>query len=905
MLSKITFSPPNSCSLLYNKFGCSARIGNSRFKVASQSQGDKWKINDIDPNAVQERLNSWFSKTQNFLNGVTLTLTSPRVKSGDSGKPDNGDTVDAQQLEEIFMAEQTIQSSTPNGILSVPAIVSIEQFSRMNGLTGYKSQKIFKALVNESVNNDARNLVEYCCFRFLSRDSSAIHPCLKGMLVGEEAFARIAPAISGIADRSTVHNLFRVLAGDQQGISLGTWVTYVDELLKLNFPRCLTQSILGNYIGNKMMVLAAMESGGTLLGGGVSEMLSPMFQALIHNEAPCRVHGARKSYETRESTWISDERILCIGSSKKRPVVKWENNMAWPGKVILTDKALYFEAFDLRGKKDSTRLDLTTNKMQVEKTKVGPFGVVLFDSAVSISSGPKSSMEVEVLFAGNCRRISETWVLEFVDLGGELRRDVWHAFISEVISLHKFICEFGPEEGDQSINQVYGAQKGKERATTSAINSIARLQALQFTKKLLDDPIKLVQFSYLQNVPYGDIVYQTLAVNYWGGALVKKNTDTDYRPSQVAGPSEEVLEISNHVYDIDGSVYLQKWKRSPSWESSASINFWKNSSINQGMVLSKNLVVADVTLIERAAMTCKEKCQLVEITQATIDAATLKGIPSNIDLFKAARPYEPKIAAVKFCSEQNELMLPLTVIAKNFERLRRWEEPHLTISFLAFSYLVIFRLCQQDLSIKLLAKLFSVAITKATFDWYSEPKDDTWNFVLNLLPYIFPMMLMVLAAAMLTLKGLKDQGRLGRLFGKVTIRDQPPSNTIQKIIAVRDALQDVENYLQNMNVTLLKIRTIVLAGYPQITTEVALVLFSSAAILLFVPFKYVAACLIFDLFTRELEFRREMAKKFVTFLKERWDTVPAAPVAVLPFESNVSTQGDQQKKIDEQAKKKL
>lgn len=806
MLSKITFSPPNSCSLLYNKFGCSSRIGNSRFKVASQSQGDKWKINDIDPNAVQERLNSWFSKTQNFLNGVNLTLTSPRVKSGDSGKPDNGDTVDAQQLEEIFMAEQTIHSSTPNGILSVPAIVSIEQFSRMNGLTGYKSQKIFKALVNESVNNDARNLVEYCCFRFLSRDNSAIHPCLKepafqrlifitmhawenpyrkendsekasfqGMLVGEEAFARIAPAISGIADRSTVHNLFRALAGDQQGISLGTWVTYVDELLK--------------------------------------------------------VHGARKSYETRESTWISDERILCIGSSKKRPVVKWENNMAWPGKVILTDKALYFEAFDLRGKKDSTRLDLTTNKMQVEKTKVGPFGVVLFDSAVSISSGPKS----------------ETWVLEFVDLGGELRRDVWHAFISEVISLHKFICEFGPEEGDQSINQVYGAQKGKERATTSAINSIARLQALQFTKKLLDDPIKLVQFSYLQNVPYGDIVYQTLAVNYWGGALVKKYTDTDYRPSQVAGPSEEVLEISNHVYDIDGSVYLQKWKRSPSWESSASINFWKNSSINQGMVLSKNLVVADVTLIERAAMTCKEKCQLVEITQATIDAATLEGIPSNIDLFK-------------------ELMLPLTVIAKNFERLRRWEEPHLTISSLAFSYLVIFR---------------------------------------NLLPYIFPVMLMVLAAAMLTLKRLKDQGRLGRLFGKVTIRDQPPSNTIQKIIAVRDALQDVENYLQNMNVTLLKIRTIVLAGYPQITTEVALVLFSSAAILLFVPFKYVAACLIFDLFTRELEFRREMAKKFVTFLKERWDTVPAAPVAVLPFESNVSTQGDQQKKIDEQTKKKL
>lgn len=50
---------------------------------------------------------------------------------------------------------------------------------RMNGLTGKKMQRIFKALVPQYVSNDARNLVEYCCFRFLSRDSSEIHPCLK------------------------------------------------------------------------------------------------------------------------------------------------------------------------------------------------------------------------------------------------------------------------------------------------------------------------------------------------------------------------------------------------------------------------------------------------------------------------------------------------------------------------------------------------------------------------------------------------------------------------------------------------------------------------------------------------------------------------------------------------------
>lgn len=81
---------------------------------------------------------------------------------------------------------------------------------------------------------------------------------------------------------------------------------------------------------------------------------------------------------------------------------------------------------------------------------------------------------------------------------------------------------------------------------------------------------------------------------------------------------------------------------------------------------------------------------------------------------------------------------------------------------------------------------------------------------------------MMVAAGMLTLKGLKEQGRLGRSFGKVTISDQPPSNTIQKIMAVKDAMRDVENFLQNLNVSLLKMRTIVLAGQTQVCLTVEL-----------------------------------------------------------------------------------
>lgn len=49
----------------------------------------------------------------------------------------------------------------------------------MNGLTGRKMQRIFEALAPEHAQFDARSLVEYCCFRYLSRDSSDFHPGLK------------------------------------------------------------------------------------------------------------------------------------------------------------------------------------------------------------------------------------------------------------------------------------------------------------------------------------------------------------------------------------------------------------------------------------------------------------------------------------------------------------------------------------------------------------------------------------------------------------------------------------------------------------------------------------------------------------------------------------------------------
>ncbi|GER30446.1 hypothetical protein STAS_06376 [Striga asiatica] len=788
---KFSAIPPRKRKCIFKIFCCEKNVSSSDstnenkfgFKLVSQALGDKnWKFNDIDANAMQESVNQWLSKTQSFFNNVA----SPLVRSVNDRRPNLQN--DSEDMDDILITEQTVDSKTPGGELSEAAIVSIEQFSRMNGLTGQKMQKIFKALVPESVYNDPRNLVEYCCFRFLSRNSVDVHPSLKEpafqrlafitmlawqnphrkgkdsrvkfldkntfhrKLVGEEAFIRIAPAVAGVADIPTVHNLFKALAGDENGISFSVWSTYINELIK--------------------------------------------------------VHEGRRSYQSQEfSSNHSEEKILCLGSSRKQPVIKWEKNMAWPGKLTLTDKALYFEAVGLLGERDTVRLDLTSKESKIEKTRVGPLGSNLFDSAVCVTSGPDS----------------DALVLEFVDLGGEMRRDVWFAFIHEIISLHRFISEYGPRDGDPSIHDVYGAHKGRARASAHASNSIARLQALQFMRRTasLDDPTKLVQLSYLHSAPYGEIVLQTLAVSFWGGPAIRS----------LSGEKEaESLEYNiNNVYDVDGSVYLRKWMRSGSWGSSASLAFWRSGlSVRKGVVLGKNFVVGEMNLVERAAVTCRDRYRVAEKTRATIDAAMIEGIPSNIDLFK-------------------ELVLPLTLTARNFERLRRWEDPLVTTSFLALVYTLIFR---------------------------------------NLVSFAFPVSLMMLAAGMLLLKGLKGQGRLGRFFGKVAIYDQPPSNTIQKIIALKEAMREVEKYLQNVNVVLLKIRSVILSGHPQVTTEVALALLFGSTVLLVIPFKYVMAFVIFDLFTRELEFRREMVVAFMKFVKERWDVVPAAPVVVLPFEDS-------------------
>lgn len=112
------------------------------------------------------------------------------------------------------------------------------------------------------------------------------------------------------------------------------------------------------------------------------------------------------------------EVILSVGNDKRRPVQKWSGASVWPGRLTVTDRALYFEvstpseslfcifpfgcffqslmlacnsfqANNLTGHNSPVRLDLTSRDTVISTRKVGPFGVEVFDSGISVASSPE------------------------------------------------------------------------------------------------------------------------------------------------------------------------------------------------------------------------------------------------------------------------------------------------------------------------------------------------------------------------------------------------------------------------------------------------------------------------------------------------------------------------------------
>ncbi|KAK9078776.1 hypothetical protein SSX86_002834 [Deinandra increscens subsp. villosa] len=254
--------------------------------------------------------------------------------------------------------------------------------------------------------------------------------------VGIEAFSRIAPAVPIIAD---------VIVSD-----------YIFEFLTASTGGRLQFSTFEKYL--------------TGLERAVRKVKSQSESSLLSSQRSER-----------------EERILEIdGTVTTQPVLQHVGISTWPGRLILTDHAMYFEALRVVSYDKPTIYELADDLKQIVKPELtGPWGTRLFDKA----------------FLYKSVSLSDAVVMELPELKGHSRRDYWLAIIREILYAHRFIREF----------QITGAIR--DETLTKTIFGIIRMQSLKDMMSSAN-PLcfeKGLMFNACDQLPGGDRILETLA----------------------------------------------------------------------------------------------------------------------------------------------------------------------------------------------------------------------------------------------------------------------------------------------------------------------------------------------------------------------------------------------------------
>ncbi|KAH0904263.1 hypothetical protein HID58_043766 [Brassica napus] len=363
------------------------------------------------------------SKTMNMLEGLVKDSSFKWLL----GKQSSFD----EEIEEMGRSPSAGTNWIPE--LSPVANVVVRRCSKILGVSANDLRDSFKQEASESLKQPslfARNFLEYCCFRALSLSvgvtghladkkfrrltfdmmvvwevpavaSQALLSVEEDATVSIEAFSRIAPAVPIIADVIICENLFGMLTSSTGG--------------RLQF------SVYDKYLCGLERAIKKMRT------QSESSLLS----------------GVR----------LKKEKILEIdGTVTTQPVLEHVGMSTWPGRLILTDHSLYFEALKVVSYDKPKRYDLSEDLKQIVKAELtGPWGTRLFDKAVSYKS----------------ISLSEPVVMEFPELKGHTRRDYWLAIIREVLYVHRYINKY----------KITGL--ARDEALSKAVLGIIRVQAIQ------------------------------------------------------------------------------------------------------------------------------------------------------------------------------------------------------------------------------------------------------------------------------------------------------------------------------------------------------------------------------------------------------------------------------------------
>lgn len=468
-----------------------------------------------------------------------------------------------EEFEEMGRSPSADRNWIPE--LSPVANIVVRRCSKILGVPSGELKESFNVEAAASIKHPsqyARNLLEYCCFRTLALSiqvtghladkrfrrltydmmlaweapAAASQPLLnvdEDVSVGVEAFSRIASAVPLIANMIISENLFEVLTKSTGGR--------------------LRYSIYDKYLSGLDRAIKKMKT------QSESSLLSA-------------VRSSRR------------EKILEVdGTVTTQPVLEHVGMSTWPGRLVLTDHALYFEPLRVVSYDKAKRYDLEEDLKQVVKPDMtGPWGTRLFDKAISYKS----------------ISLSESAIIEFPELKGHRRRDYWLGIIREILYVHRFINKY----------QIKGVERGE--ALSKAVLGILRVQAIQDISSSI--PLQcetLLMFNLCDQLPGGDLILETLA-------NMSTSRELDRSNNSRAGAG---------MYSVSSLDMV----------SNLGFVFGTNSSNpNEAGLVVGEIAVGEMSSLERVVKESKNNYEKVVLAQATVDGVKVDGIDTNLAVMK-------------------------------------------------------------------------------------------------------------------------------------------------------------------------------------------------------------------------------------------------------------------------------
>ncbi|KAH0684478.1 hypothetical protein KY289_022230 [Solanum tuberosum] len=224
----------------------------------------------------------------------------------------------------------------------------------------------------------------------------------------------------------------------------------------------------------------------TLTAPTENRMHFPAYNIFLKEIIKCIKHLEKQATPTSVEM-RDDEFIIHVeGTASSQRIVRHIGGTSWPGRLTLTNYALYFEESGVISYKDALKLNLSEDfEQNIKPAATGPWGAPLFGKAIVYSS---SELEEAVL-------------LEFPEMTSSTRRDHWLALIKEIILLHRFLRKF-------KVDSPSGSWEMHARTILGIIRLHAAREMLRISPPV---PKNFLIFDLLDELPKGDYVLEELA----------------------------------------------------------------------------------------------------------------------------------------------------------------------------------------------------------------------------------------------------------------------------------------------------------------------------------------------------------------------------------------------------------